>query len=61
MEIITNTDLEDKKRAESVVTERFRVDQYDAVYDEDGLFYCTWPALTDAEKEVVRQNPFSAR
>lgn len=43
-----------------MVTKEFRVDQYDNVYDEDGLFYCNWEMLTAKEKRIVKLNPFSA-
>lgn len=45
----------------AVVTDNYRVDQYDNVYDEKGIFYCKWEQLTDEEKETVKDNPFSAR
>lgn len=44
-----------------VVTDDYRVDQYDNVYNEKGEFYCKWDALTTEEQERVKDNPFSAR
>lgn len=44
-----------------MITSKFRVDQYDNVYDEDGGFYCKWDELTKEEKRIVKQNDFSAR
>ena len=44
-----------------IVTSEYTVDQYDNVYDEDRVFFCKWCVLTDEEKEIVRQNPFSAK
>lgn len=41
------------------VTTEWRVDQYDKVYDEEGVFYCMWDQLTDTEKEILKQNPAS--
>lgn len=43
------------------VTKEYRVDQCDNVYDENGYFFCKWESLTDREKEIVKQNDFSAR
>jgi len=45
----------------STVTSNFRVDQYDNVYDADGVFYCKWDSLTKDQKKEVRKNPFSAK
>ena len=45
----------------SNVTANYRVDQYDNVYDENGLFYAKWHTLTNDEKALVKQNPASAR
>lgn len=45
----------------STVTKEFRVDQYDNVYDADGVFYCNWGSLTKDQKKEVRKNPFSAK
>ena len=42
------------------VTSEWRVDQYSKVYDDEGVWYCDWDQLTDAEKEIVKQNPASA-
>ena len=42
------------------VTKNFRVDEYDNVYDEEGIFFCKFFTLTDEEKELVRLNPASA-
>jgi hypothetical protein len=42
-------------------TIEFRVDEYNCVYDADGVFYCTWDQLSEGEKEVVELNPMSAR
>jgi hypothetical protein len=50
---------EEKKM--STVTKEFRVDQYDNVYDADGVFYCNWVSLTKDEKKEVKKNPFSAK
>ena len=49
------------QNAESSVTANYRVDQYDTVYDDDGVFYCKWNALTKDEKKLVKTNPMSAR
>ena len=42
-----------------MVTTEYRVDQYENVYDEEGLFYDKWYNLTEEEKEIVMQNPMS--
>ena len=42
------------------ITSDFRVDQYDNVYDENGIFYCKWFVLSDKEKDIVCQNELSA-
>jgi len=47
--------------SENEVTNNFRVDQYDNVYDENEMFYCKWNLLTATEKRLVKQNDFSAR
>lgn len=44
---------------ESIVTEEYRVDQCDNVYDENGMFYDKWYNLTEDEKEIVKKNPAS--
>ncbi len=44
-----------------MVTKKFRVDQYDNVYDENGVFYCKWQELSKSEQKAVKQNGFSAR
>ena len=43
------------------VTNGFRVDACDNIYDEDGIFYCKWFVLTKEEKKIIKQNPASAR
>ncbi len=43
-----------------IVTSEFYVDQYDKVYDENRYFYCNWNDLNESEKNIVKQNPFSA-
>jgi hypothetical protein len=45
----------------SQVTEEYRVDQCENVYDENGMFFCKWNELSLNEKKTVKQNPFSAR
>ena len=42
-----------------MVTTEYRVDQYENVYDEEGLFYDKWYNLTEEEREIVKQNPMS--
>ena len=44
-----------------MVTNEFRVDQYDNVYDQNGEYYCQWIVLTEDEQETVKQNDFSAK
>lgn len=50
---------DDYEESYQTVTAEFRLDQYDSVYDADGVFYCKWIALSDSEKEIVKQNPVS--
>ena len=50
-----------QSKSKNEVTNEYRVDQYDNVYDTDGVFYCNWDSLTETEKKAVKQNPFSAR
>lgn len=52
---------DETQEMESTVTSEYYVDAYDSVYDESGLFYCKWIALTSAEKKIVKSNPASAR
>lgn len=51
------TDLDET--VELSVNSRFRVNEFNEVYDSDGVFFCRWDALTDIEKEVVKLNPYS--
>ena len=44
----------------SPVTAKYRVDQYDNVYDGCGMFYCKWDQLDAYEKRAVKNNPASA-
>jgi len=44
-----------------IVTKEFRVDQYNNVYDSNGVFYCVWSELTKDEQKIVKQNDFSAK
>ena len=46
---------------ELIVTDQYRVDGFDSVYDEEGVFYCKWSALTKEEKKLVKKNPASSR
>ena len=41
------------------VTKEFRVDQYDNVYDSNGMFYCKWYVLSEEEQKLVKQNHLS--
>ena len=43
------------------VTAEYRVDQYNSVYDENGVFFCKWSVLSTEEKRIVKQNPCSAK
>ncbi len=43
------------------VTSKFKVDQYNNVYDESGLYYCKWFMLTKDEQKTVKKNPASAK
>lgn len=45
---------------DKIVTIEFRVDQYGKVYDEQGVYFCKWDSLTEAEQEIIKQNPASA-
>jgi hypothetical protein len=42
-----------------IVNSNFKVDQYNNVYDDDGIYYAKWHMLSDAEKKEVKKNPMS--
>ena len=47
------------KKHNTIVTKKYRVDQYNKVWDEEGFFYCKWNQLTEYEKEIVKENELS--
>lgn len=47
------------EKIEKEITKKFRVDEYNNVYDEKGYFYCKWEMLTEDEREIVRKNLMS--
>ena len=58
---MSNETFYNDEENDKTVTSEYRVDEYDAVYDEERLFFCNYIVLTDAEKELVKQNPMSFR